>query len=125
MFKCIAWSGKHSTPTNYVVCNHRSHAEMLLLQQLSSNTKGTLYINVARVKQETDSTGQHFVFSLALPCLHCRKRLNSVSEYRRKKYGQKILLRYTTETGHFSNWCPIDKLPDSKVSSGWRLKYRK
>lgn len=106
-----------------MVSSHRLHAEMHLLNKMSSYTKkGNVHINVARVKKKND---MEYIFSLALPCVHCRKKLQRVSEYRRKKFGQKILLRYTTETGHFSTWSTISELPESTMSTGWRLKYNK
>lgn len=95
---------------------------MHLLQKISSNTKRDLYINVARVKQDENG---HLIFSVARPCLHCRKMLNHIAKYRKKKYGQRLYIRYTIESGYFTQWTTVDKLPESRMSTGWRLKYNK
>jgi cytidine deaminase len=98
---------------------------MQLLKRLSAgtNTKRTLYINVARLKM--DETNRAHLFHVALPCVHCRKHLEQFAKYRQRKYCQRVVLRYTgDDTGALTTWCKIGDLPPSAVSSGWRLKYR-
>ena len=94
---------------------------MNLLQTLTK-TNRNVYINVARVKtSEPDDVH----VSLALPCLHCRKALIQFTKYRKKKFGKNVYIRYTQDNGTFSEWSTIYDLPESKMSTGWRLKYKK
>jgi cytidine deaminase len=94
---------------------------MNLLQKLDKQLTRNVYINVARVK----NSASELQVSLALPCLHCRKILLQFTKYRRRKYGTHVYIRYTQEDGTFSDWCTVKELPESKMSTGWRLKYKK
>ncbi len=90
----------------------------LLKKQIKPNKK-IIYINIARVKKIKDE----YLFSLSLPCLNCRKKIIAFCKYRKQKYNQNVLIRYTTNDGTFTKWYTCQSLPESKLSSGWKMYF--
>jgi hypothetical protein len=62
---------------------------------------------------------------IAQPCAHCRALLCSVSNYRRRKHGQQLRVRYTDAEGKLTAPVQAAALPDGKLSKWYRGVYRK
>ncbi len=94
------------------------HAEINLLDKLARGDikrRKIVKITIARYKKTPDGTT---IFSLALPCAHCRKTIQIFQ----KKWCVDFLIRYTTDSGTFTRFEYEKNIPKSVLSTGNLVK---
>ena len=119
-WRTYAFTGKDTSSgvIGWSFCRWGLHAEIDLLNKLSKGDikkRKNIKITIARYKKT--SSGD-VIFSLALPCLHCRKTIQIFQ----KKWHVNFLIRYSKDDGTFTRFAYEKNIPQSRLSSGNLVK---